>query len=110
MNNLCLQQRIVYWSPTMETFQQGTIVWISPRRDLIAVQSGVETEFLNRAQLTYDPCAPAADHEFHRLPAADPQNRPDQERYLRVLASAYPTTMFTVSPCLKACARRAERG
>ena len=90
MNNVNLQQRIVYWSPTMRTFQEGTIVWISPRRDLIAVQSGVETEFLKRAQLTYNPGAPAADHEFHRLPAADPQNRPDQERYLRVLASAYP--------------------
>ena len=25
-----------------------------------------------------------------RLPSADPQNRPNQERYLRVLASAYP--------------------
>jgi hypothetical protein len=90
INNVGLQQRIVYWSRTIGTFQRGTIVWISPRRDLIAVQTGVETEFLNRTQLTYNPCAPAVDDDFERLPAADPQNRPDPERYLRVLASAYP--------------------
>jgi hypothetical protein len=90
MNNVGLQQRIVYWSPTIGTFQHGTIVWMSPRRDLIAVQFGHQTEFLNTAQLAYNPCAPATHEDFHRLSAADPQHRPDQERYLRVLASAYP--------------------
>ncbi|WP_447985581.1 hypothetical protein [Nitrospira sp. Nam74] len=90
MKSIGLKQRIEYWSPTTRTVQRGTVVWISPRRDLIAVQSGVETEFLKRAQLTYKPCAPASDEDFHRIPAADPQHRPDRERYLRVLASAYP--------------------
>lgn len=90
MNNIRLQQKIVYWSLTMETFQEGTIVWISPRQNLIAVQSGAHTDFLTAAQLAYNPCAPAGHHEFDRLPSADPQNRPDRERYLRVLASAYP--------------------
>lgn len=49
MNNVGLQRRIVYWSPTIGTFQHGTIVWMSPRRDLIAVQLGHQTEFLNSA-------------------------------------------------------------
>lgn len=90
MSNVGLQQRIVYWSPTTGLCQNGIVVWVSPRRDLIAVQSGVETEFLNQVQLAYNPCAPANQEEFHRLPAADPQHLPDPERYLRVLASAYP--------------------
>ena len=90
MNHIVLQQQIVYWSPTMETFQRGTVVWVSRRKDLYAIQAGGQTEFLTAAQLVHNPCAPAGDEEFQRLPAADPQNRPDQERYLRVLASAYP--------------------
>ncbi|WP_447986383.1 hypothetical protein [Nitrospira sp. Nam74] len=90
MNNIRLLQRIEYWSLTTRTVQRGTVVWISPRRDLIAVQSGIQTEFLNRAELAYNPCAPATDEDFHRIPAADPQHRPDRQRYLRVLASAYP--------------------
>jgi hypothetical protein len=59
MNKIRLLQRIVYWSPATGNFQRGTIVWISPRRNLIAVQSGLETEFLNEGQVTCNPCAPA---------------------------------------------------
>ena len=89
MNKIRLLQRIIYWSPATGSFQRGTIVWISPRRNLIAVQSGLETEFLDEGQVTCNPCAPATDEDFHGIPAADPQYRPDRERYLRVLASAY---------------------
>jgi hypothetical protein len=90
MNHINLQQHIAYWSPTMETFQHGIVVWVSRRQDLFAVQGGGHIEFLSAAQLLHNPCAPAGEDEFQQLPAADPQNRPDQERYLRVLASAYP--------------------
>jgi hypothetical protein len=74
----------------MESFQDGIVIWRSPRRDLFAVQAGACTEFLTRSQLTYNPCTPASQIEFDVLPSADPQNRPDRERYLRVLSSAYP--------------------
>lgn len=90
ISHLRLEQRITYWSPTMKAFQQGTIAWISRRQDLFALHAGGQTEFLTAAQLVHNPCAAAEDHEFHSLPAADAQHRPDQERYLRVLASAYP--------------------
>jgi len=85
-----VQQKLYYWSPSSEAFQHGTIVWMSPRQNLVAVQNGAHTDFLTPAELAYDPCAAADDHDFKDLPAADPQTRPDQERYLRVLASAYP--------------------
>ena len=49
-----------------------------------------QIEFLTAAQLLHNPCAPAGDAEFQQLRSADPQSRPGQERYLRVLASAYP--------------------
>lgn len=74
----------------MATYQQGTIVWISRRQDLFAIQGGGHTEFLTAAQLVFNPCAPQTMMSSIRLPPADPQNRADQERYLRVLASAYP--------------------
>src|SRR5690348_3959516 len=82
ISHLRLQQRITYWSPTMKTFQQGTIAWISRRQDLFALHAGGQTEFLTAAQLVHNPCAAADDGEFHSLPAADAQHRPDQERYL----------------------------
>jgi|GEM_PF-2006623 len=85
-----VQQKLYYWSPSSEAFQHGTIVWMSPRQNLVAVQNGAHTDFLTPAELAYDPRAAADDHDFKDLPAADPQTRPDQERYLRVLASAYP--------------------
>jgi hypothetical protein len=112
LSHIRLQQRVVYWSPTMETFQQGTIAWISPRQDLFALQAGSQTEFLTAAQLIYNPCAPAGDDEFQRLPAADPQHRPDQERYLRVLASAYPdhsVCSITVLEGIRTSCRTAAR-
>jgi hypothetical protein len=90
LSTIRLQQRTVYWSPTMQTFQEGTITWISRRQDLFAVHAGGQTEFLTAAQLLHNPCTPAGNAEFQQLSPADPQNRPDQERYLRVLASAYP--------------------
>lgn len=89
-NNVSVGQQIVYWSATMECFQEGLVIWRSPRRDLFAVQTGACTEFLTRSQLAYNPCTPASQVEFDALPSADPQNRPDRERYLRVLSSAYP--------------------
>ena len=112
LSHIRLQQRVMYWSPTMETFQQGTIAWISPRQDLFAVQAGSQTEFLTATQLMYNPCAPAGDDEFQRLPAADPQHRPDQERYLRVLASAYPdhsVCSITVLEGIRTSCRTAAR-
>lgn len=89
-SNVALGQRIVYWSATLQSFQDGIVIWMSPRQDLFAVQTGACTEFLTRSQLAYNPFTPASQVEFDALPSADPQNRPDRERYLRVLSSAYP--------------------
>lgn len=112
MSQIRLQQRMVYWSPMMEGFQEGTVAWISRRQDLFAITAGGQTEFLTAAQLAYNPCAPAGDNEFEQLPAADPQTRPDQERYLRVLASAYPdhsVCSITVLEAVRTCCRTGAR-
>lgn len=91
MNNgpLAKHQQVSFWSPGRQSFQRGTVIWVSPRNNLVALQVGHEVEFVNEEQVGLHPTA-ATEEDFRNLPPADPQDRLEQERYLRILSSAYP--------------------
>lgn len=103
---------LVFWSPTLQAFQKGKIVWISPRRNLVALQVGVQTEFLTPEQLAYNPFAEPEDEEIKSLPSADPQDKPDRDRYLYMLGAAHPgdhIRSITIVEAVRTCCRTARR-
>jgi hypothetical protein len=112
INEFDLHLGLVFWSPTLQTFQRGKIVWISPRRNLLALQVGVQTEFLTPEQLAYNPFAEPEDEEIKSLPTADPQDKPDRDRYLYMLGTAYPgdhIRSVTIIEAVRTCCRTARR-
>jgi hypothetical protein len=109
---LDLHRGLIFWSPSMQAFQKGKILWISPRKNLVALQVGIHTEFLTPEQLAYNPFAEPMDEEIRGLPPADPQDKPDRDRYLYMLGSAYPGShvqSITVVEAVRTCCRTARR-
>lgn len=109
---LDLDLDVVFWSPVMQAFQKGKILWMSPRKNLLALQVGAQTEFLTPEQLAYNPFADPLDEEISALPPADPQDKPDRDRYLHMLCSAYPGSQIrtiTVVEAVRTCCRTARR-
>src|SRR5918994_2499014 len=103
---LDLHLGLVFWSPATQAFEKGKILWISPRKNFLALQVGVQTEFLTPEQLAYNPFAEPLDEEISALPPSDPQDKPDRDRYLYVLGSAYPGShirSITVVEAVRTC-------
>ncbi|MDQ6734771.1 MAG: hypothetical protein M3Z35_11790 [Nitrospirota bacterium] len=92
MNNgpLAKHQKILFWSPGRQSFQRGTVIWVSPHHNLVALQVGHEVEFVSEEDLAIHPRKAPTEDDFRNLPPADPQDRLEQERYLHILSSAYP--------------------
>jgi hypothetical protein len=112
MIDIDLHLGLVFWSPSMQAFQKGKVLWISPRKNLVAVQVGIQTEFLTPEQLAYNPFAEPIDEEISGLPPADPQDKPDRDRYLHMLGSAYPGShirSITIVEAIRTCCRTARR-
>ncbi len=88
---LAKHQKVSFWSPGRQSFQRGTVIWVSPRNNLVALQVGHEVEFVSQEHLALHPRKAATVEDFHNLSPADPQDRLEPERYLRILSSAYPS-------------------